>query len=192
MRSVSSDSNEMTSRMNELVLLGLVEVLDVVDEAALVHVALGHVLVAALVGDGESKPLVEERVLLEARSQGLVVELDGLERLGARPERDRRAGLIRGLALLERRGGHAVHEADAPYVPLLAHLDIELTRERVDDRNTDAVQTAGHRVGAAAELAAGVQDGEHDLDGRLLFLLVDVDRDAAAVVDDPNASRPCG
>ena len=47
------------------------------------------------------------------------------------------------------------------------------------------MQAAGHLVPAAvAELAAGVQDGEHDLDGRALLLLHDPDRDAGAVVDD--------
>ena len=33
-----------------------------------------------------------------------------------------------------------------------------------------------------------MQDGEHDLDGRLLFLLVHLDRDATAVVDYPNTA----
>ena len=47
------------------------------------------------------------------------------------------------------------------------------------------MQTARDLVAATlAELAAGVQDGQHDLDGRALLLLHDRDRDAAAVVDD--------
>src|SRR5690606_29998422 len=47
----------------------------------------------------------------------------------------------------------------------------------------DAVQTARDRVPAAAELAAGVQDGQHHLDGRLGRVGgVRVDGDAAAVV----------
>ena len=47
------------------------------------------------------------------------------------------------------------------------------------------MQAAGDLVAAAvAELAAGVQDGQHDLDGRALLLLHDPDGDAAAVVDD--------
>ena len=47
------------------------------------------------------------------------------------------------------------------------------------------MQAAGHLVAAAvAELAAGVQDGEHDLDRGLALLLVHGDGDAAAVVDD--------
>ena len=66
-----------------------------------------------------------------------------------------------------------------------ADLKVELLGERVDDRDADAVQAAGDLVAAAvAELAAGVQGGQHDLGrGPLLFFQF-VDRDAAAVVDD--------
>ena len=62
----------------------------------------------------------------------------------------------------------------------------------VDDRRADAVQTAGRRVGAAAELAAGVQPGHDDLDAGQAGLRLDVDRDAATVVahlDEPSACR---
>ena len=64
-------------------------------------------------------------------------------------------------------------------------LDVEALGQRVDDRDADAVQAAGDLVAAAvAELAAGVQHGQHDLDRRALLLLHDRDRDAAAVVGD--------
>ena len=47
------------------------------------------------------------------------------------------------------------------------------------------MEAAGHLVAAAlAELAAGVQDGEHDLGCRPLLLLHRVDGDAAPVVGD--------
>ena len=54
----------------------------------------------------------------------------------------------------------------------------------------DAVQPAGDRVARAAELAAGVQHGQDDLDGRPTLALDDADGDAAAVVDD--ADTPVG
>ena len=50
------------------------------------------------------------------------------------------------------------------------------------------MQTAGDRVAAAAELAARVQHGQHDLDGRLALGGDDAHRDAAAVVDDADAA----
>ena len=50
------------------------------------------------------------------------------------------------------------------------------------------MQTAGHLVAAVAELAAGVQHGEGERDGRDLLRRVLLDRDAAAVVGDPDAA----
>ena len=50
------------------------------------------------------------------------------------------------------------------------------------------MQAAGDLVAAAAELAAGVQDGQHDRHRGDALDRVDVDRDAAAVVDDLDAA----
>ena len=57
-------------------------------------------------------------------------------------------------------------------VALAALVDFEdqPLAERVDDADAHAVETAGDLVTLAAELAAGVQDGEHDL-GRALALV---------------------
>ena len=72
-----------------------------------------------------------------------------------------------------------------PDVAVAADLGVEPLRQRVDDRHADAVQAAGDLVAAAlAELAAGVQHGQHDLERRLALLLHGRDRDAGAVVDD--------
>ena len=55
-----------------------------------------------------------------------------------------------------------------PDVAVAPDLQVEPLRERVDDRDADAVQAAGDLVAAAvAELAAGVQGGQHDLGGGL-------------------------
>ncbi len=48
------------------------------------------------IGEGDAQTLVEERHLLEPCAKRLVLELDGLEDVGARPERDGRAGLVLG------------------------------------------------------------------------------------------------
>ncbi|CAM5503630.1 hypothetical protein KAURM247S_01557 [Kitasatospora aureofaciens] len=91
-------------------------------------------------------------------------------------------GRVRG-GLGEDAGGAAA-EADRVGVAVAVDLDVQPRGERVDDRGADAVQTAGGRVRAAAELAARVQLGHHDLDARQSGLGLDVDRDAAAVVAD--------
>jgi hypothetical protein len=81
--------------------------------------------------------------------------------------------------------GQVVHAV--ALVVLAPDGDLEALRQRIGDRHADAVQAARERVGAArtlVELAARVQAGEHDFDGRDAFFRVDADRDAAAVVFD--------
>ena len=70
----------------------------------------------------------------------------------------------------------------------LVDLDVHPGGERVHHGDADAVQTAGDRVRLAVELAARVQHGQRDLDTRLLELRVQVDREATAVVGDPDAA----
>ena len=74
-----------------------------------------------------------------------------------------------------------------PVEALPAHLDFHTRRQRVDHGDTHAVQTAGNRVTAAAELAAGMQLGHHRFDTGDAFARHDVDRDASTVVDHPDA-----
>jgi hypothetical protein len=136
--------------VHDIGLLRAVEVLDVVDEPALVEEGVGALhrnrdrtgrrrigrvdldVAAAHVGDRDAQPLVQERVLLEAGAQCLVVELDGLEDVGTRPERGGRAGFIARLVFGERRVGHADGEGLPPHMPLPANLDVEAARERID------------------------------------------------------------
>src|SRR5699024_9047313 len=62
------------------------------------------------------------------------------------------------------------------------NLDVEARGEGVDDRGADAVQAAGGRVRAAAELPARVELGVDDLDAGQAGPRLDVDRDPATVV----------
>ncbi len=100
------------------------------------------------------------------------------------PEAGRRTGLVGGLALLQRSVGDAHREGLEPGVAVAAHLDLEPLGEGVDHRDTDAVETTGDLVAAAAELATGVEHRQHDRDRRELLTRGDVDRDAPAVVGD--------
>ena len=92
-------------------------------------------------------------------------------RLGVRPARA--VGERTRLAAVE---GHPVGLA-AP-----VDLDVQAGGQRVDHARAHAVQAAGRGVGAATELAAGVQLGEDDLDAGQAGLGLDVHRDAAPVV----------
>jgi hypothetical protein len=86
-----------------------------------------------------------------------------------------------------------VHDAVAMFEPRAVFLVVAPDRQlqpfaqRVDDRDAHAMQTARDLVGVAAlirvvEFPAGVQLGHDDLGRRNALFLVDVDRDAAAVV----------
>ena len=169
-----------------------VDVLDEVDDAAGVPVDDRLVVVArALVVEADLEALVEERHHLEPLEHGAGAELGGLEDRRVGPERDGGAGAAaRGLAddLELGLGFAAVGELDAVALAVAVDLDLDLRRQRVDHRDADAVEAAGDLVAVAAELAAGVQLGERDLDAGHLELGVDVDGDAAAVVDDPAAA----
>ena len=159
-----------------------------VDEAVLVLEGLaleGAVFVLhALVGEVDLQAFVEEGHLAEALSERVVVEGGRLgEDFGVGPELHRGARVLGRADLLELFNRLAALEGDFIKVAVAGHLHRHVGGKRVDDRYAHAVQTAGDLVAFAAELAAGVQDGEHDLDGGDMFLGMDVDGDAAAVVD---------
>ncbi len=119
-----------------------------------------------------------------------IVELDHGEGLGRRGEGDFGAALRlavddgRGADDFQRRDRVAVGEGNRVLQPVAPDAQDEAGRERVDDRNADAVQAAGNLVGVVVELSAGVQLGHDDLGGRHAFLVVDAGRNAAAVVAD--------
>jgi hypothetical protein len=139
----------------------------------------------ALVGEGDLEAGVEEGELAQALGDGVGLEDGGLaEDLGVGLEGDERAGalgladdleLFHGLAALEL---HVVDRAAA------GDLDLEPLGDGVDALGADAVGATGELVAALAVFAAGVERGEHELDARQAGILVDVDRDAAAVVAD--------
>ena len=73
---------------------------DTVEDVFLLLTVFGDLVtdeLLALIGEGDSQALVQERHLLETRTQSLKVELDGLENLRIRVERLDRTGLIGGL-----------------------------------------------------------------------------------------------
>ncbi len=183
------------------------ELAELADAAVVVEDLLGAPLAldTPLVADDDRQARHEERRLPGARVEVLQGELGVLEEdLAVRPVADAgaRTGLGDLLALeqpargveggvrtgLGEDAGHAPAEADRVGPAAAVHLDVQPRRERVDDGGADAVQTAGGGVRAAAELAAGVQLGHHDLDAGQARLRLDVHGDAAAVV--PHLHRP--
>ena len=109
--------------------------------------------------------------------------LGRLENLRVRLEGDLGAALLGRAGGLELRGRHAALVGLLVDLAVAPDFELEASRERVDDRDADAVETARDLVAVVVELAAGVQDGQDDF-RRRLAALVTIDRDAAAVVDD--------
>ena len=84
----------------------------------------------------------------------------------------------------------AIGEFDHMFLAVAPDAQPQKDRERVDDRDADAVQTARDLVGILVEFSAGVQLGHDDLGGGDAFFGVDVGRNAASVVGDGAPSRP--
>ncbi len=79
-------------------------------------------------------------------------------------------------------------EAHVIFLAVPPDGQVEPFAERIDDRNADAVETAGDLVGIVVrgvlELTAGVKLGHDDLGRRNAFLGMDAGRDAAAIILD--------
>ena len=73
-------------------------------------------------------------------------------------------------------------EFDVMLLAVAPDPKLQLAGQRVDDGDADAVQAAGNLVGVLVEFSAGVELGHDDLGRGNAFALVNVDRNAAAVV----------
>ena len=162
-----------------------------------------------LVDDGDPQSRHQETGLAHTVDELLVAEFGGVvEDFGIGPVSDARArGLRADLAddlqlgravlagALERRvrgrmlgigvGIYAwmtLVEGHVMGFAVAVDLDVQTRAQRVDDGRADAVQAAGRVIGRVAELRAGMQLGQHDLDAGELGLRLDVDGDATAVV----------
>jgi hypothetical protein len=141
--------------------LVLVEVLDELDDAALVEERVAPAV--ALVLDDDLEAAVQEGQLAEPVRERVERELRHLEDRRIRLEADDGAVLLRLLARRQRtRRPPALLVALRPDPSAAADLELEPLRQRVHHRHADAVQAPGNLVGGVLELAAGVEHGEHD------------------------------
>ena len=169
--------------------LVLVEILDELDDAALVVV---HPLILGLhplVGQGDADALVQEGHLAQAHFQDVELELAGFEyavgvffAAGIGPELHGGTGAV-GFA------DHLQIVADlAPVVFLLVHLavlidgDLQVAAQSVDNAGAYAVQTAGDLVAVAAELTASVEHRQADFHCRTAEFGMNAHGEAAAIV----------
>ena len=155
------------------------------DEALDAAFVLEHVVAAflALVLQRDPDPGIEEAQLAQASRQDVVMEFDITEGFGGGPEAQRGAALVALLPQpLERMDRLAVGVFLLVVATIAPDVQCQFARKRIDHADTHAVQATGHLVAVVVELAAGVQHGEDHLGCRHTLFLVDVHRDAAAVV----------
>ena len=148
----------------------------------------------ALVGQTKLQAGVQERHHLESLNHGLGPEIGALfENSRVGPKSHRGPGPGDSVVLQWRLANHvklligypSIMERHEMSFSHAVDLDLNHARQGVHHRDADAVKAAGNLVALASELAACVQDREHNLGGRkVVVLLVPIDRDAAAVVPD--------
>ena len=85
---------------------------------------------------------------------------------------------------LKRRFGHAIGEDHEVLFAVAPDGQLQPRGERVHHGDAHAVQAARNLVGILVEFAARMQLGHDDLGGGNAFLLVNLSRDAAAIVLD--------
>ena len=160
-----------------------VEIFHELLDAALVAHLLALLDRVAHVGQHDGDAGIEEGELAQPVLQRGEIELGHGEGLRRRQERHLGAALVAGVAGdRERRDRVAVAELHGVLLAVAPDRQLQPGRQRVDHRDADAVQAAGHLVGVLVEFSAGVELGHDDLGRRDAFALVDVGRDAAAVV----------
>src|SRR5438309_7582553 len=162
------------------VLVG-VEELDVRLNAALEVEGVGEL--ASLVDEHDRDALVEEGIAAERPRDRLPGEGDLRKDLRIGPKTYVRALSVRLPGDGDRPLWHTADVFLAVHLAVAVHLDLEPLAERVHHGQANAVQPTRHLVSAAAELAARVQFGEHDLERRSLRGRMHADRYAAPVVE---------
>ena len=158
------------------------------------HVVVKHIL--ALVQPGNKLPdaALEAHVVLLLPSgagvhsadaqgvKGIVIVLRILEHLRVRLEGDSGAGVV----CISHNGHGLGHIAPGELHLIDMSVPVDLDRQPfgkgVHHTGAHAVETAGDLVAPTAELAAGVEDGVHYLQGGLAGLGLDVHGDATAIV----------
>ena len=173
------------------------QLLDKIGQATRRHQFLRRDRLAASVGQGELDFRHEEARLLHALTNlGVADRCVGIEHVGIGPETHPRASSLR------RHLAHDLERVASPEAPssvgvacltvpelqpvgaaIAVDLDLHLRRQRVDHRSAHAVQTSRRAVRAIAELAPGMQLGEHHFQRRHITFL-DIDGNAAAPVGD--------
>ena len=142
-----------------------------------------------LIGERNCQSLVQERHLLEPSTQSLKLKLNGLKNLGIRVERLNSTGLLRGFTAAQGTiRNTTVSKRNVPGITLTVDFGYNLFRERINDRNTHAVQTTGNGISAAAEFTASVKNSHNDLDRGFMLGWMLIHGNTAAIILNAHAT----
>lgn len=152
-------------------------------EATVIHQFLTPDVRMTLVGQHDADAGIQEGEFAQAMLEPGELEFDVRKGLFARREGHLRPGVAAGVARhFERPVGNAVGEAHFVDLARTANLELQRHGKGVDDRNADAVQTAGDLVGILVEFPAGMKLRHDDFRRRDALFPVNVGRYTAAVV----------
>ena len=83
---------------------------------------------------------------------------------------------------LQRGLGHAVFKGHKIFFAAAPHTQLKSIRQRIDNRDAHAMQTARNLVGVLVEFSTGMELGHDDFGRRHALFFVNIDRHAAPVV----------
>ena len=162
-----------------------IEIFDEFVDAALVAHRLALLDGVAHVGEHNGDAGIEEGEFAQPVLQRREIELRHGEGFLRRQERHLGTALVAcGADDSERRNRIAVGKLHEIFLAVAPDGELEPARQRIDHRNADAVQAARDFVGVLVEFSAGMKLRHDDFSGRNTFALVDVGRNATAVVAD--------
>ena len=135
-----------------------------------------------LVGNGDPQAGIQKCLLPHPGMEDVIAVNRFLKHLRVRLEGHGGTGVIRGAHDRHRLRHMAPGELHLVDLAVTMDLDHQPLRQCVHHGCAHAVQTAGHLVAAAAELAAGVEHGVHHLQSGFSRLGLNVHGDTAAVI----------
>ena len=154
------------------------------DTALIAHGILNDVFGIPAVGDGDAQSGIEEGLLPQTGMQHLIIIDQIVKNLAVGLKGDLGTAAIGGAHFGHLLGGIATGKGHLIDLALLMDFHLQPFRQGVNNRRTNAVQTAGDLIAAAAELTACVQHGENHLQGGDAHLGMLAHGDTAAVVGD--------
>src|SRR5580704_19288454 len=170
--------------MNQL--LGLAELLDVLPNPLFINEDLFAMGLGAFIGQMDFQTVIKKREFAHPIRKDIELKFGGDgKNFGIRQKCDQGAGMLLVLDLtndLELACCFASGKGDQINFAVPGNFGFEPLREGVHTLRADAVQATGEFISSLAELAAGMQVGQHQLDGGHLKFRMHLDRYTASVI----------